>query len=65
MYQSSQTAAQAVADLTQRIGAPELTEQHGDELRPAGKALSVTLSGVLLDECGELGSGKVLQQLIE
>jgi hypothetical protein len=42
-----------------------LTEQHGDELRPAGKALGVTLSGVLLDECGELGAGKVLEQLIE
>jgi hypothetical protein len=42
-----------------------LTEQHGDELRPAGKALGVTLSGVLFDECGELGSGKVLEQLIE
>jgi hypothetical protein len=42
-----------------------LTEQHGDELRPTGKALGVTLSGVLLDECGELGSGKVLEQLIE
>ena len=35
------------------------------ELRPAGKALGVTLSGVLLYECGELGSGKVLEQLIE
>jgi len=42
-----------------------LTEQHGDELRPAGEALGVTLSGVLLYECGELGSGKVLEQLIE
>jgi hypothetical protein len=42
-----------------------LTEQHGDELRPAGKALGVTLSGVLLYECGELGPGKVLEQLIE
>ena len=31
---------------------------------PAGKALGVTLSGVLLYECGELGSGKVLEQLI-
>jgi hypothetical protein len=38
-----------------------LTEQHGDELRPAGEALGVTLGGVLLDECGELGSGKVLE----
>jgi hypothetical protein len=42
-----------------------LTEQHRDELRPAGKALGVTLSGVLLYECGELGAGKVLEQLIE
>jgi hypothetical protein len=42
-----------------------LTEQHGDELRPAGKALGVTLSGVLLYECSKLGAGKVLEQLIE
>jgi hypothetical protein len=42
-----------------------LTEQHGDELGPASKAFGVTLSGVLLYQCGELGSGKVLEQLIE
>jgi hypothetical protein len=42
-----------------------LTEQHRDELRPAGKALGGTLGGMLLYECGELGSGKVLEQLIE
>jgi hypothetical protein len=42
-----------------------LTEEHGDELRPAGKAFGVTLSGVLLYQCGELGAGKVLKQLIE
>jgi hypothetical protein len=42
-----------------------LTEEHGDELCPAGESLGVTLSGVLLYECGELGSGKVLKQLIE
>jgi hypothetical protein len=65
MHQPPQAAAQAVADFAQRIGASELTEQHGDELRPAGKAFGVTLSGVLLDECGELGTGKVLEQLIE
>ena len=65
MHQPPQTAAQAVADLAQRIGASQLTEQHGDELRPAGEALGVTLRSVLLYECGELGSGKVLEQLIE
>jgi hypothetical protein len=42
-----------------------LTEEHGDELRPAGKAFGVTLSGVLLYQCGELGAGEVLEQLIE
>jgi len=42
-----------------------LTEQHRDELRPAGEALGVTLSGVFLDECCELGAGKMLEQLIE
>jgi hypothetical protein len=63
--QSSQAAAQAIADFAQRIGSSQLTEQHGDELRPAGKALGVTLGGVLLYECGKLGAGKVLEQLIE
>jgi hypothetical protein len=29
------------------------------------KPLASRFSGVLLDECGELGSGKVLEQLIE
>ena len=65
MYQPPQAAAQAVADLAQRIGASELTEQHGDELRPTGKAFSGTLCTVLLHECREFGSGKVLKQLIE
>ena len=65
MHQSPKAAAQAVTDLAQRIGASQLTEQHGNELRPAGKTFGVTLSGVLLYECGELGSGKVLEQLIE
>jgi len=65
MHQTPQAAAEAVADFAQRIGASQLTEQHGDELSPAGKALGVTLSGVFLYECSELGSGKVLEQLIE
>ena len=65
MHQPPQAAAQAVADLAQRIGAAQLTEQHGDELGPAGKAFGVTLGGVFLDECSELGAGKVLEQLSE
>ena len=65
MHQAAQAAAEAVADFAQRIGASELAEQHRNELRPAGEAFGVTLSGVLLDECGELGARKVLEQLIE
>src|ERR1022692_3492507 len=65
MHQSPKAAAQAVTDLAQRIGASQLTEQHGDELRPAGKAFGGTLSSVLLYEYGELGSGKVMEQLIK
>jgi hypothetical protein len=42
-----------------------LAKQHGDELRPAAKAFGGTLGGVFLDECGELGTGKMLEQLIE
>jgi hypothetical protein len=65
MDQPPQAAAQAVADLAKRIGVSQLTEQHGNELRPTGKAFGGALSGVLLYEGGELGSGKVLEQLIE
>ncbi len=65
MHQSAETAAQTVADLAQRISASQLTEQHGDELRPAGKALGGTLSAVLLDEGGKLRPRKMLEQLIE
>jgi hypothetical protein len=65
MHQLSQTASQTVADLAQGIGASQLTEKHGDELRPAGKTLGGTLGGVLFHQCGELRAGKVLKQLIE
>ena len=65
MHQASEAAPQAIANLTQRIRASELAEQHGDELGPAGKALGGTLGGVLLDQCGELATGEVLEQLIE
>ena len=65
MHQSPQAARQTVADLAQGIGTSQLTEQHGDELRPAGKPLGGTLGGVLLHQGGKLGPGEVLKQLIE
>jgi hypothetical protein len=42
-----------------------LTEQHGDELLPAGKSLGVTLGGVPLHQRGKLRAREVLEQLIE
>ena len=65
MEQSSQTARQTVADLAQGVGASQLTEQHGDKLRPASKALRVTLGGVLFHQRGKLRPREVLEQLIE
>ena len=65
MHESAQAAGQTVADLAQGVGTSQLTEQHGDKLRPAGKALGVTLGGVLLHQRGKLGPGEVLEQLIE
>src|SRR5690606_29724644 len=65
MHQSPEAAPQAVADLAQGIGASQLTEQHGDELRPAGETFGGTLGVVLLNECSELGARKMLEQLIE
>jgi hypothetical protein len=65
MHQSPQAATQTVADLAQRIGPAQLTEQHRDELRPAGKTLGSMLGGVLLHECGELGPREMLEQLIK
>jgi hypothetical protein len=65
MHQAPQTAPQTVADLAQGISASQLTEQHGDELRPAGKTLSGTLGGVLLHQRSKLSPREVLEQLIE
>jgi len=40
-------------------------EWTADTLDEGVFALGITLRGVLLDECGKPGSGKVLEQLIE
>jgi hypothetical protein len=42
-----------------------LTKEHGYELRPAGKPLGGVLGAVFLNQGGELGTGKMLEQLIE
>jgi hypothetical protein len=65
MHQLAQAATQAIADLAQRVGVGELTEQHRDELSPATEALGIPFGAVFPDQRAELGSGKVLEQLIE
>jgi len=65
MHQFAQATAQAVANLAERIGMGELAEQHRDQLRPAREPFRATLGAVLLDECGKLSSGEMLEQLIK
>jgi hypothetical protein len=54
-----------LTDFAQRIGAPELAEQHGHELSPASRALGSALGGVPPHQCGKLGAGEMLEELIE
>jgi len=65
MHQAAETAGQTVANLPEGIGASELAKEHGYELRPAAKSLGGALGAVLLNQGGELGTGKMLEQLIE
>src|SRR5207247_11350535 len=58
-------AAQSPADLPQRMGAPELTEQHGHELAPAGEAARMALGQRPLHQDLELRPRKQLEQLAE
>jgi hypothetical protein len=65
MHQAAQTTGQTVADLAQGIRASELAKEHGYELRPAGKTLGGAFGAVLFHQHGELGTRKMLEQLIE
>jgi len=58
-------AAQPAADLSQRMGAPELAEQHGDELPPAREAARMALRVRPLHQGLELCPRKQLEQLAE
>ena len=44
------------ANLAQRIGAAQMTKEHGDELRPAAEAPRVAFGAVLADQAFELGA---------
>ena len=65
MLELALATAQPAADLPQRMGPPELTEQHGHELSPAREPAGVTLGARLLDQGLELGPRKQLEELAE
>jgi hypothetical protein len=41
------TGSQSPTNFAQRLGVPQLTEEHGDELAPASETSSMTLRVVL------------------
>jgi len=57
--------AKAAADLAQRMRAPELREQHRDELVPAREPARVPLGPSGGHGLLKLGARKKLEQLIE
>src|SRR3954454_7235113 len=65
MHETAQATGQAVADVAQGIGAAQLAKEHGDELRPASKALGGSFGPVFLHQRGEFRTGKMVEQLIE
>lgn len=60
MNQLAQTTGQSRTDLAQRIGAPELTEQHGHKLRPARKTLGVPFGLMLFHDPVEFVTRQML-----
>jgi hypothetical protein len=65
MAELAQAAGEPVADLAQGVGTGEVTEEHRNQLGPAGEALGAPLGIVLADECSKLESRTVSQQLTE
>src|SRR2546421_512623 len=65
MFQLAFGGRQSLRDLTQAVGPPQLAEQHGDELAPAGEASRVPLGFVFMHRRLELDAGKQLENLAE
>src|SRR4029077_5740487 len=63
MLQFPHRGAQSATDLTQRLGPPQLAEQHGDELGPAIESTGMAVRLVFFDGCFEFQPGKQLQKL--
>src|ERR1700682_701317 len=56
-------SAQSATNLTQRLGPPQVAEQHGDELAPALESTGMAIRVVLFDGRFEFQPGKQLQKL--
>ena len=65
MLELTLAAAPPPADLPQRMGAPQLAEQHRDELSPAREAARMALGVRPLHQGLELRPRKQLEQLAE
>jgi hypothetical protein len=65
MNQLAQTTGQPVADLAQRVGVSQLTEQYRDQLRPATEAFDGSFGAVFLHQRCELQAWKMPQQLVK
>src|SRR5205807_8363179 len=65
MLQLAFGSRQSLCDLTEAVGSSQLTEQHGNELAPAGEASRVPLGFVLMYRRLKLGARKQLENLAE
>ncbi len=54
-----------VADLAQRVGAPQLAEHHRDKLIPTAKAAGMSLGFSFLNQQLKVGARKELEKLTE
>jgi hypothetical protein len=62
MFELALATAPPAADSPQRMGAAEVTEQHGHELAPAGEAPDVALRVGPLDQSPKFSARKQLEE---
>jgi hypothetical protein len=65
MFEFTFTASQTSGNLPERMGSPQLAEQHGHKLAPRTESSGMTFGFRLLDHPLELPTGKQLQYLAE
>ena len=65
MFELTFTASQTSGNLPERVGSPQLAEQHGYKLAPRGESSGMTFGPGFLDHHLELQPRKQLQYLTE